>query len=90
MTLYNPFEAKMRKIKITPTQDGLSLTWQCPRCEVMNELLKTQIGENKLFPCSNEPCDYKWVLGVLPDDMRHWLKETGIRNVNVRPRIVRR
>ena len=89
MTLINPFsELKMRKIKITPMQDGLSLTWQCPRCNILNELLKSQIGENRLYPCDNE-CGYEWVLGLIPDDMRHWLKETGTRNVNVRPRIVR-
>ena len=88
MTLINPFESQMRKIKITPAQDGLSLYWQCPKCMCRNELLKTQIGENKLYPCSNE-CEYEWVLGRLPDDMRYWLKETGTRNIDQRPRITR-
>lgn len=86
MTLINPFEPKMRKIKITPMQDGQSLMWQCPKCNIQNELLKSQIGENKLFPCSNE-CGYEWVLGFIPDDMRHWLKEIDNRNIDVRPRI---
>lgn len=88
MTLINPFERPMRKIKITPMQDGLSLAWQCPKCNVLNELLKSQIGENKLFPCPNG-CGYEWVLGLLPDEMRHWLKEEGNRNIDQRPRIVR-
>jgi len=88
MTLINPFEAPMRKIKITPMQDGQSLVWQCPKCMVQNELLKSQIGENKLYPCDND-CGYEWVLGHLPDDMRDWLKTSGTRNIDQRPRIVR-
>jgi len=89
MTLINPFEAQMRKIKITPSQDGISLQWQCPKCMMMNELLKSQIGENKLYPCENQ-CGYEWVLGKLPDDMRHWLQESRSPSIDQRPRITGR
>ena len=88
MTLYNPSEAKMRKIEITPVPDGESLQWRCPRCRIQNELLKSEIGENKLYPCSNN-CGYEFAIGYIPDDMRHWLKESGNRNIDKRPRITR-
>jgi len=89
MTIINPFhQPQIRKIEITPMQDGLSLTWKCPSCGILNELLKTQIGNNKLYPCSND-CTYEWVLGILPDDMRHWLQDDIQDNVNKRPRIVK-
>ena len=91
MTLVNPFpEPQMRKIEITPMQDGQSLTWRCPKCRIMNELLKSQIGENRLYPCDNDSCDYQWVLGILPDDMRHWLNAENPGNIDQRPRIIGR
>ena len=88
MTLVNPFaEPAMPKIKITPMQDGQSLLWQC-KCKAHNELLKSEISENKAYICGN--CGEAWVLGRMPDDMRHWLNsKEQLRDIDVRPRITK-
>ena len=86
MTVINPFEEpQLPKIKITPIPDGESLLWQCNGCQGQNELLKSEISENKAYMCGN--CGKAWVLGIIPDDMRYWLRDDKVENIDKRPKI---
>ena len=69
MTLTNPFEdPPMTKIKIQPLLNGEDFLWMCPSCKGPNEMMKSDISENKAYICGN--CGYTWTIGRIPDEIR--------------------
>tara|TARA_Y100000310_G_C20589200_1_gene767053 strand:- start:726 stop:1019 length:294 start_codon:yes stop_codon:yes gene_type:complete len=96
MTLFNPFEGTqigetdLPKVKIYPSVDPNEFGWQCPKCKIANVMMKSDVGENHRYLCVNDNCDYAFVIGHIPDSIKHFLKDKDqIKDINQRPRIVR-
>ena len=88
MTLINPFEKKLRQVKIGPTLDDSEFAWQCPKCMQLNTELKKDFSDNHLYKCFD--CDYQHMIQNVPEDIRHWLQSKDKpKDIDQRPRIVR-
>lgn len=87
--LINPFEKKLRQVKIAPTTDFKEFAWQCPSCMQINIEQKSEFSDNHLYICFD--CKYSHMIQNIPDDIRHWLQsKDNVKNIDVRPRIVGR
>ena len=76
------------KVKIMPSTVPTEFVWICSRCRNLNTMLKRDLGSNHAYSCWD--CHYTWALGVIPDDIRHFMaSSTGLGTINQRPRIVR-
>lgn len=95
MTLINPFakqgDTDLPKVKIYPSVDPNEFGWVCPRCKIPNLIPKSEVSENHRYHCAGINCDYTFVIGHIPDDIKHFLKDKHqIKNIDQRPRIVKR
>ena len=89
MTLINPFEKKLRQVKIGPTGNNKEFFWQCPQCMQKNEEQKKSFSDNHAYTCFD--CGYAFVAQNLPDDIKHWLQSTELpKNIDKRPKIIGR
>jgi phage FluMu protein Com len=77
---------KLRKVKIKPGTSPESFTWKCPRCVNVNEMFKTDIGDNKSYSCWS--CLYTFTIGNIPDDIRYYIEDIhGEGDYKYQPRI---
>jgi hypothetical protein len=77
---------KLRQVKIRPGTSPESFTWKCPNCVNINEILKTDIGDNKSYSCWN--CYFTFTIGTLSDEIRHYIEDIkGEGNYKYQPRI---
>ena len=75
-----------RKVIIRPAPNSEEFVWQCPHCQNINLMNKSDISMNHSYSCWS--CIYTWSVGYVPDNTRHFLKSVNPESVDIRPRIV--
>lgn len=87
-----------RKLEIMPGFTSDEFRVRCPRCTVWMEIKKHDaLSDNKSFTCPTKVnhmpegvCGYTFAIRDMPDNIRHFLKDTHLKPIDVRPRIIRR
>lgn len=87
----------IRKLEIRPGTVSYEFEIKCPRCSVWLTVNKKDVSDNHSFTCSqimtNMPdgiCGYTFCISSMPDDIKEFIGNVEAKNVNQRPRIVRR
>lgn len=63
------------RVQIRPASSPDEFIWLCASCKNPNMQLKIDVSDNHAFSCHQ--CGYTWTIGIIPDDIRHFLKDIG-------------
>lgn len=95
--IYQEDDSIKRKIEIKPGYTSYEFLLKCPRCTVWMEINKKDaLSDNKSFTCATHVthmpeglCGYTFAIRDMPDDIKHFLRDTTLTPIDVRPKITR-